>query len=50
MLHLSSKETTVVLQDYPKTIGSPVTCGIQRVKNAEKYFLFHILKIFNILS
>ena len=30
--NLSTKETIVVSQDYPKILGSPVTCGSKRVK------------------
>ena len=30
--NLSTKETMIVSQDYPKFLGSPVTCGSQRVK------------------
>ena len=30
--NLSTKETIVVSQDCPKLLGSPVTCGSQRVK------------------
>ena len=31
--NLSKKETIVVSQDCPKLLGSPVTCGSQRVNS-----------------
>ena len=30
--NLNTKEAIVVLQDCPKFLGSPVTCGSQKVK------------------
>ena len=30
--NLGTKEIIVMSQDYPKFLGSPVTCGSQRVK------------------
>ena len=34
--NLSSKETIVILQECPKILGSPETCGIQWVNKQHK--------------
>ena len=34
--NLSSKETIVILQEFPKILGSPETCGIQWVNKQHK--------------
>ena len=38
--NLSSKETIVILQECPKILGSPETCGIQWVNQQHKCQLF----------